>query len=186
MPLNSTSGPQPTSISGALFTLKILHLAFIAGIVMFSIVVLVMGMTSSAPTPAPAPDPAATGSGMDLIFAVMLGAGVVSMLPLTLFILPVMRKKAGIAAADAASDEDPDAPKLAAIGPYTTALLLRAAMIEGLGLLGVIAALLTENPLFFIAPAAAVAIIAGFFPSRTKFERFYTEAIEAASKESFQ
>lgn len=186
MPLSSTSGPRPTNIASAHWTLKILHLAFMAGIAMFSIVVVVMQMTSPAPAPAPTPDPAATGSDMNLIFAVMLGAGALSMLPATVFILPLMRKKAGVAAADAASDEDPDAPKLAAIGPYTTALLLRAAMVEGLGLLGAVAALLTENLLFLIAPAAAVAIIGAFFPTKAKFERFYTDAIEAASKESFQ
>lgn len=186
MPLTSTSGPRPTNIATAHWTLKILHLAFMAGIAMFSIVVVVMQMTSPAPAPAPTPDPAATGPDMDLIFAVMLGAGALSLLPVAMFILPVMRKKAGIAAADASADSDPVAPKLAAIGPYTTALLLRAAMVEGLGLLGAVAALLTENLLFLIAPGLAIAIIIAFFPTRAKFERFYIDAIEAASKESFQ
>ncbi len=186
MPAHPRSRNSPTSLPAAMLTLKILHLAFMAGIGLFSIVVVVLQMTGSSPAPAAPADPAATGSDMNLIFAVMLGAGALSLLPATVFILPAMRKKAGVAAADAASDQDPDAPKLAAIGLYTTALLLRAAMVEGLGLLGAVAALLTENLLFLIAPVAAIAIIGAYFPTKAKFERFYTEAIDAASKESFQ
>mgnify|MGYP003122461250 CR=1 FL=1 len=180
------TGPRPTSIAGAMITLKIMHIAFMAGIGLFAIVVLVLQSQSSTPAPSTPPAQPASGADMELLFGIMLGAYALSVLPATAFILPAFRKKAGIAAADASPDEDPDAPKLGAIGFYTTALLLRAAMVEGWGLFGAVVALLTENPLFLLVPLLAVAMIGAYFPTVSKFERFYTEALDKASKETFQ
>ena len=181
------TGPRPTNMRAAMFTLKILHLAFIAGLLMFSIVVLFLPISTPAPTPAPgSPAPASNTTDMEGMFAIMLGVWGVFAIPASAFFLPMMRKKAGIAAADAATETDPDAPKIAAIGPYTTGLLLRSALVEGWGLFGAVCALLTGNFLFLIAPLLAAAIIGAYFPTRAKFERFYTESIEKASKETFQ
>lgn len=183
----SASTPQMNSISGAMLTLKVLHIGFMAGVGLFAIVVFVMQATASATPPgAPPAAPASGGMDMQSLFAIMLGAIGATVLPVSAFILPAMRKRAGIDAADAAPDADPDAPKIAAVNTYTTALILRAAMVEGWGLFGAVAALLTENPLFLTAPLLAVAIIGAYFPTRAKFERFYTEAIERASKDTFQ
>lgn len=180
------TGPQPTNLRNAMLTLKILHLAFMAGLVLFSIVVFFLPLGAQAPSPSAPPPPAPDPDDMEMIFAILLGAWAILAIPASLFILPAMRKQAGIAAADSASDADPDAPRLAAIGPYTTALLLRAALVEGGGLFGAVIALITGQMLFLIAPLAAAAIIGAYFPTRAKFERFYTESIEKASKESFQ
>lgn len=182
------TGPQPTSIARAMLTLKILHLAFIAGLVLFAAVVPMVPVMNSPPpvspgSPAPAPAPGMTDEGF---FAIMLGVWGIVSIPASVFLLPMMLKKAGIAAADAAADDDPDAPKLAAIGPYTTGLLLRAAIVEGWGLFGAVCGLLTANLLFLIAPLLAAAIIGVYFPTRSRFERFYSQALERASKETFQ
>ena len=181
------TGPQPRNMRAAMFTLSILHLAFIAGLLMFSIVVIFVPVASSTPAPAPGSPPSPSSpSDMEGLFAVMIGAWAVLTLPATLFILPAMQKRAGLAAADAAGDPDPDAPKLAAIGHYTTGLLLRAALVEGWGLFGAVAAFLTGNLLFLIAPGIAVLIIGAYFPTRSKYEQFYTQSIDKASKEAFQ
>jgi hypothetical protein len=170
-----------------MFTLSILHLAFIAGLLMFSIVVIFVPVGAPTPAPSPGSPPAPSNtSDMEGLFAVMIGAWGLLTLPATLFILPAMRKKAGLSAADAAGDPDPDAPKLAAIGHYTTGLLLRAALAEGWGLFGAVAAFITGNLLFLIAPVVAAMIIGAYFPTRSKFEKFYSQSIDKASKESFQ
>lgn len=182
MPNHPRSRNSPTTVPAAMLTLKILHLAFMAGLVLFSIVVLVLPLGGSAPSPS-APQPPETDSdSMELMFGVILGAWAVFAIPASLFILPAMRKKAGIAAADAHSDAEPDAAKLAAIGFYTTGLLLRSALIEGWGLFGAVVALITGEMLFLIAPILAVAIIGAYFPTRAKFERFYTESLDIAAK----
>ena len=180
------TGPRPTNLAGAMLTIKILHLAFMAGLLLFSAVVIFVPISTTTPAPAPGSPPAPSGAqDMEGLFAVMLGAWALLTLPATAFILPAMRKKAGLAAADAAGDPDPDAPKIAAIAHYTTALLLRAALAEGWGLFGAVAALLTGNLLFLIAPVLAAMIIGVYFPTRSKFEAFYSQSIDKASKESY-
>jgi len=150
------TGPRPTNLRAAMFTLKILHFAFIAGLVIFAIIVLFVPISTPAPPPSPgSPPPASNAADMEGVFAIMLGVWGVFSIPASAFILPAMRKKAGIVAADAASDADPDAPKVAAIGPYTTGLLLRAALIEGWGLFGAVIAMITGNMLFLISPVLA-------------------------------
>ena len=181
------TGPTPTNLRAAMFTLKILHLAFIAGLLMFAIVVVFVPISTPTPPATPgSPTPSTSPTDMEGLFAIMLGLWGIVSIPASAFLLPMQLKKAGLAAADAASDTDPDAPKLAAIAPYTTGLLLRSALIEGWGLFGAVCAFLTGNLLFLIAPLLAAAIIGAYFPTRAKFERFYTQAIDKASKETFQ
>lgn len=184
MPPTRSIQQPPANMSAAMFTLRILYLAFMAGIAMFAVVVVILLQSTSSPSPSTPPGQPSSFADMEMLFAIILGAYAVSVLPASVFIVPALRKKAGIAAADAASDTDPDAPKLAAIGLFTTGLLLRAALVEGWGLFGTVTALLTENLQFLLVPALAVAIIGLYFPTRSKFERFYTESLEKASKES--
>lgn len=179
------TGPRPTTMAGAMITLKIMHLAFMAGVGLFAVIVLVLQSTGSMAPPSAPPNQPSGGQDLELLLGIMLGAYALSVLPATAFILPAFRKKAGIAAADASSGEDPDAPKLSAIGFYTTGLLLRAAMVEGWGLFGAVVALLTGNLLFLLVPVVAVALIGMYFPTISKFERFYTDALDRASRETF-
>ncbi|XOV75951.1 MAG: hypothetical protein ACFHWZ_02910 [Phycisphaerales bacterium] len=46
-------------------------------------------------------------------------------------------------------------------------------------------ALLTGNMLFLLVPVVAVALIGMYFPSISRFERFYTDALDRASRETF-
>lgn len=173
---SSAQGMQPTSVAGALLTLKVLYLAFMAGITMFAVVVLVLHFSGSA-----------IGSqGMDDFLALLVGLGALTIVPASAFMLPAMRGRAGVAAADAHSAEDPEAAQLAAITHFTTAMLLRAALVEGWGLFATVCALMTGNPLFLVASAASVLVIAMYFPTRPRFDRFFNDAIEKASKETFQ
>ena len=181
----SVNGRQVQSVSAAMLTLKIIHLAFMGGVGMFAAVVLFLQLTSSGPAPSAPPSQPSGGTNMELLFAIMLGAYALSVVPASAFILPAFRKKTGIAAADASDESNPEAPRLAAVGFFTTALLLRAAIVEGWGLFGAVVALITGNLLFLLVPAVAVAVIGMFFPSTSKFERFYTDALDQASRESF-
>lgn len=175
---------QPRDMRMAMFTLQILHVGFLSGILLFSGVVIFL--TVSASSTGGSGTPQSGGVDMDLFFAVILGAGLITIFPISMILLPSMRKKAALAAADAHTEQEPESAQLGAIAPYTTALLLRASLVEGWGLLGTIAALLTDNLLFLIAPLIAVGALAMYFPTHAKFDRFYTEAIEKAAKESFQ
>ena len=58
-------------------------------------------------------------------------------------------------------------------------------MVEGWGLFGAVVALLTGNMLFLLVPVVAVALIGMYFPSISRFERFYTDALDRASRETF-
>lgn len=186
MPDHPRSTNSQMTLPNAMLTLKLMYSAFIVGLMAFAIIVLVLQLNSAPPSPSAPPPPDADADGMDLMFGVLVGAWAIFVLPASLFFLPAMRKSAGIAAADAHSDDEPDAAKLAAIGPYTTALLLRAALVEGWGLFSTVAALLTGNMLFLIAPVLAVAILGAFFPTRAKFERYYTESLDIAAKRVHQ
>ena len=186
MPSHPRNQTSQMTLPNAMLTLKLLHFAFMAGLAVFAVIVFVLSMTQATPSPSAPPPPDVDADGMDLIFGVLVGAWAIFVLPASAFILPAMRKKAGIAAADAHSDDEPDGAKLAAVGYYTTGLVLRAALVEGWGLFSTVAALLTGNMLFLIAPLLSIAVLGAFFPTRAKFERFYTESLDIAAKRVHQ
>ena len=82
------TGPRPTTMAGAMITLKIMHLAFMAGVGLFAVIVLVLQSTGSMATPSTPPNQPSGGQDLELLLGIMLGAYAISVLPATAFILP--------------------------------------------------------------------------------------------------
>jgi hypothetical protein len=68
---------------------------------------------------------------------------------------------------------DPQSAKTVSFQTFFTITLLGSAMAEGFGLLGIVSAMITGQPLLLIAPAIAILAIAFQFPTANGFARCY-------------
>jgi hypothetical protein len=58
---------------------------------------------------------------------------------------------------------------------FMSVSILQAALLEGPGLLGAVATMLTGNALLLLAPGLAVVFLAALFPRRSRFDRWVEE-----------
>lgn len=178
----STDSPASFNADAALRQSQIITLALIIGLLLGSGVLGFMGLTNagsastapSTPTYQP-PLPAVPSSQSSLtdVFAVMVPSVWVVMLCVVVFIPGFMARSTRTLWEARADDE-------AAMGKvyqgFVKLSIIHAALMEGPGLLGAVAALLTGNALMLLAPLASVVVLALLFPRTSRLNRWVEEA----------
>lgn len=143
---------SPDSIEQRLRTLQIMHAALAAGVVMFATIVLFLQQ------------PAAF-SGAPLIALRLACAGVLLMA----IVLPMLLRGAAMRVLGA---PDADVSEIKIFPHFFLQSLIRAAIIEGAGLLAAVTLLLSADQLDLIAVGAAMAFLIVAFPTHGKWLAF--------------
>lgn len=136
-------------------TLQVVFVAMAAGITIFAVIVLMLNKPPSQPGTA------------------YLLAGVLALVAVSESIAFVAIRQVFLAPLRATWAQSPPAdPAGSATGAYTTLSLIRGALVEAVGLLAPVFALVTGRPLFMIAAAAAVALLLISIPTGSRLQRF--------------
>lgn len=136
-----------------LFTARITYAAFIAGVLIFSVIALVLATPPQPPTPSSSQPAAPASSPLPLI---AVGFAALAIVP-SFVIRGIMRKRAR-------TEPDTIDPQIA-----TSGVLIQGAILEGAALLGTTVYFITTEPVALIATGLGVLGLALSFPRRNEF-----------------
>lgn len=170
---------QPQSADQSLRTLPIVVIAMMMGLIMFAGVAVLLNTQQQSPLPAlgaPPPPPGVSHAPLDdkpLLIA-MAGIGIVAVVG-QLALAKVAASQAKAKATAATSDQ----AKRDAIAPiFMITSIARAALAEGVGLLGAVIVLLTGNLLGLAGVGVAVVLMAFLLPARSRFDNLLRDATQ--------
>jgi hypothetical protein len=132
------------------------------------------GTPAPSTPPLPPPLPAAPGAAtLTEIFSIAVPVLWVVMLAIVVLV-PGFLARSARKRWEARADDDA-AMRRVYLG-FSTMSILHAAMMEGPGLFGAVATLLTGNALFLLAPLASVIVLTALFPRASRMNRWIEEA----------
>ncbi|MGE3107144.1 MAG: hypothetical protein AB7G11_08635 [Phycisphaerales bacterium] len=148
--------------------IRVFVLALIGGMLMFAVVTLYL--RAGSPPPAAPPAPSATPSP-PASSVLLLALGAMSLLTLPLyFLLPALQARQH-ALTWRRSDSDADRDDFV-MRAMMTQTVLRAALVEGVGLFGIVIFLLEGHWLALAAPAVVAVLLVALLPTRASKEQF--------------
>ncbi|QOI99914.1 MAG: hypothetical protein HRU70_05220 [Phycisphaeraceae bacterium] len=159
---------DPGSEQGAIGKIRLVCVALALGLVGFTVVALVLG-----------PKATPGGGGGGLVSASLMMASFVA--GVSALVVPVALRKTIVAATVKRIDAGmPEEELVETVHQgYATQTLLRAAMGEGLGLIGGLGIWVTAEPAWAAVPAVGVVLIGLALPTRAKLEAFEREVLDA-------
>lgn len=132
------------------------------------------GGTPAPSTPSLPPPPAAQGAAtLTDIFSIAVPVLWVAMLAVVV-LAPGFMARSARKRWEARADDD--AAMRRVYQGFSIMSILQAAMMEGPGLFGAVATLLTGNALFLLAPLGSVIVLATIFPRASRMNRWIEEA----------
>ena len=150
-------------VDGAIRSLRIVSAGIIAGLVIFGIVAAFVRAQGVFDLTERVADP------------LVLVAGMVTLGSAAMFFLMSRRAKETIRQAGVASRATAE-PLVGALGAYRQLVIVRSALAEAPGLVGLMVYLAGGNELILLLPLASVAILLATIPSRTEIERLVEES----------
>lgn len=148
--------------------------ALIIGLLMAGGVMGFMGLSKAGgagATPGGAAPAGGASAASDPFVWLTIGTGFVSLL--IVMLLPGLMAKQARKKWEARADDEM-AMRWVYQG-FVNLSILQAALLEGPGLLGAVATMLTGNTLLLLAPGLSVLFLAALFPRRSRFDRWLEE-----------
>lgn len=169
----NSSGAQ--NADGVMKTLPVILMALMMGIATFAIVSVFVGPANGASAAnggAAVQTKSGTPVDTNILLAAMGGLAVVA----TLVYLTMGKIAVSMARSAAGKASGEDDRRNAVAGALMTTSIVRAAVCEGVALLGCVIVLLTGNLLGFAGAAFGLVMIASLLPVRSRFERLQRES----------
>ena len=166
------------ALAAQLRTAQIIVLALLVGVFALAAVALLIGPTSPPP-PAPAgAAPAGPFGGIDPLLLV-LGALILGQLPVLVFLSAAVSRQAVQIAGRLAADHEARDRALAAL--WFNAVIVRAALAEGAGLLAGVILLLKGETIALAGVAFAVVVLLVLLPTRGRLENWLQRMTNTAA-----
>jgi hypothetical protein len=148
------------TVGTAILSGKIITGAMIVGVAVFGVVVLVLG------------DRMVSQPSLGWVLV-----GVVASVAFAFSIFYLFFRATVVRAARASRERSGEArePTRALAQTYNTLVLIRAGLVEAVGLVGLVSLLITGQKLLWAAPAIAIVLLAAGLPSRSRFDAFVQE-----------